>query len=877
MALAVALAVTQRVDGLVCVVFALVGTIVSLDVTGLTLSQAHRFAGDPTQIRKWARTNAIWHSGLLSVYIAVISGLFSFSLGVLDELKRLAEMILAWFSLPQLLTDITMQALEMISEHTMLLFGVVTLFIVWHTYSAKIISRPELGDHTSLPPLAKAVYDLLELVLRFWERWKRGNWNAQPLGSAEEDAKIAGLAQALTFHAQAALVAVDMLALAALMKFLGYLDTGSNQVSLVSLVFGIVFAFAFVAAKRGGRLYGRIAAEAGETGQMGEWMADETTPPKSATSTYQWLIVALRLIEPLMIFYFVCELIGFLIFDERIHTVGFVFGALVLLLGLINKYRLWRIVNRALSLGESDGIRDEEASDEGSFWNQIRERLGLVYTKDQLDVKQAREDAQKPVLRPLRVVAGDFLEPVWRLLVASLKVLAVILASILVMWASQTFFPRTRNIDSLDTWLSLLLAVTSFLLSASFVRVPFLGPLLRLGKFFAHRTCDYVHSNRGVFRFAFGALALAAILPIADAMMSAVFDTSSNLTLSWTDKLALMELTENHLHASQVAVLFVFLTAVGELFHREYLKAGGTEPLALSETKIKDSHYSAILFVCAIVLTGIAFLQHELRDAMLPAVRGAAVSNGRVKADRFNEHLPSALPLQGQRIVLWYLPHEHNSTQGFGNVAELLIYAGAEVRISSAVDSGALARELSEAHVLVIPEQVGARAVDVPIVGQAEHVPFIVSTVERCKSAIGDFAKKRSDSRVVILEGDIYTAPGEAVVDTLEFLTIDTVPDFHKTKSGLNKRELTLSAKAENHALLKYISEIASVNGYHVFTSTNDRIVPIVTDETDKRMVAAALENVVILGLDYHQFQASHVQLLVNACRPWTSKDGWGD
>lgn len=226
---------------------------------------------------------------------------------------------------------------DLIKEHDQFLFGVFTLFIVWETYSAKIISKPELGNRSELPILARSAYNLFEIIFRAWLTLRQ---SLLPRWKESEDQK----AIRLHWHAQAALVAVDMLALAALMKAMGYLDTRELQAGIVVCVFIVVFIFAYFAGRFSTRLFAALEIAA----RMGDLNAHKAK---------EWLLITIRLGEPFMIFYFGIQLMAYLMFDGRFHSVIYFAGSAILLYGLISKHSFVAVVKYCVSEDHAD---DEE-------------------------------------------------------------------------------------------------------------------------------------------------------------------------------------------------------------------------------------------------------------------------------------------------------------------------------------------------------------------------------------------------------------------------------------------------------------------------------------------------------------------------------------
>ena len=142
-------------DPLIILIFIVVGIIVSLDVSGLTLTLRGEFASGQRSLCWWAVSNGGWHAFLLFLYILVISGIFNITLSSLDWISNYVLMLGSFVHfLPENFNDYVIALFASLREHSKLVLGLVTLFIVWNTYSKKIVSTPDLGSREELPLLA---------------------------------------------------------------------------------------------------------------------------------------------------------------------------------------------------------------------------------------------------------------------------------------------------------------------------------------------------------------------------------------------------------------------------------------------------------------------------------------------------------------------------------------------------------------------------------------------------------------------------------------------------------------------------------------------------------------------------------------------------
>lgn len=303
------------------ILFIVVGGIVSLDVTGLTLSKSKYFFENPKTLSAWALSNAIWHAGLLLVYILAISGLVSFVpdflFGIIDGIKWLASQIplidIAYVRFVSLVGS-------SLAIHAPVIVGLAALLILWMTYSQKIVSRPSAGNISELSSLARLVFNLVDLLIRFLP------------GKRFSETELVRI---LYWQAQAALVAVDMLALATLLKSMRVLESWVSSVLVCVIVFICVFSLAILAGLFGSKSYETLNSN----GSDGEGLKD----------AQNWILVTIRLAEPYLIFYFALQLISYLIFGEQVHSVTFFFASALLVVALVSTHSLPKVVSASLS------------------------------------------------------------------------------------------------------------------------------------------------------------------------------------------------------------------------------------------------------------------------------------------------------------------------------------------------------------------------------------------------------------------------------------------------------------------------------------------------------------------------------------------------
>lgn len=121
---------------------------------------------------------------------------------------------------------------ESLTIHAPVVLGILALCILWTTYSDKIVSVPSTGTLAGLSPLPRLIFNGLDLLFRLVPRAKLSE---------------ATLARLVYWQAQAALVAIDMLALATLLKSMQLLDQWNVSLVVCGIVFVCVGAMATLA------------------------------------------------------------------------------------------------------------------------------------------------------------------------------------------------------------------------------------------------------------------------------------------------------------------------------------------------------------------------------------------------------------------------------------------------------------------------------------------------------------------------------------------------------------------------------------------------------------------------------------------------------
>jgi hypothetical protein len=530
-------------------IFLVVGVVVSLDVAGLTLCKSKSFAEDSSAstLRLWAITNAGWHSLLLLVYILVIKGVFDFSFLYIEFLAAWIVWVSEVFQ-GLGIGEYAERLAEMLAEHSRIILGIFTLSVIWKIYSDKIAGEPEAGNRGSLGILAQLLYDFIEICLY-----------ALP-GMRTNPARVGRI---MRWQSQAALVAIDMLALAALMNSMSYLDSTENVAGLIVVVLIFVFAITILAGRVGIRLIRPI-------------LPNTENRESPDLLIYIWSAITLRLVEPFIIFYFALELIAFLLFGQRIHSVGFVFGAGLLLTGLVLHVGFGKIANastkRSNTLIESEDHRRSPRA------------IGF--------------DALRTLVRPVK----------W-LLLGTLGFVFVTIA--------MRFFhlqDGPEGMISLDTEISrifMLLSIISLVLHVISARA----------RAIIGRACATIIRYRYSYLFICGALIVASIFPLWETMAAFALEDQIAGTIGGPCGVLDLGVTVNHIHSFQVIVFLIGLFIASVAINRLETEHQISRYLMIRpENRIFE--FSQVVWLILVVLSlmffGISFFQEALRLHFAP-------------------------------------------------------------------------------------------------------------------------------------------------------------------------------------------------------------------------------------------------------------------
>ena len=331
----------------------------------------------------------------LSIELIFFIGILEWFREVLSALANL---------LPEWHIDISVKAFfDMIGAHIRVIVGVVAILVVWTIYSDKIVSKPGSNgtreSDDNLPMLATLWYSFLEYACHFSLFLNKVLFR-QPEPQSQPRLKVSlpGIQRVLHRNFQAALVAVDMLALAIILKSLGYIGDNTrlhqgqpsgDTLLIITMVFFMVFTLAFVSAAYGRALYSKLP-------HKNTSVSNPEDDPKLA-----FYKVSLRLLEPFFIFYFVMGLFTYLIYESFDYSIGLTFGSALLVWALILKHTSDKVIEAAMA-------EDTKENEEG------RELHNICHIN--------------------KIVIWQF----GKILIGIAGVLAIILLSILLFWASRS-------------------------------------------------------------------------------------------------------------------------------------------------------------------------------------------------------------------------------------------------------------------------------------------------------------------------------------------------------------------------------------------------------------------------------------------------------
>lgn len=289
----------------------ILGVIVSLDVSGLIISQFRGFSyktktGYRRSIIEDARIHTLWHALLFLFYMLAIWALTSFveffSVKIPDILQLIWENFVKWLNL-NIEIDLGILAQQVVYNFTIIL-GMLVIVFVWLTYSEKINEdHSEKMQFKDSEGKLRADVRILYRIVRSRPRIKR-----------------------ISSHALAATVAIDMLAVSALSKSLFFSSAETNNTEAVerllaltdyvwldiiifSIFLGVFVMTISILAGIFSREIGTSIRKAIEREDQDSIDIQLSLPDKPATFKIPFIprvvIYGLRFAEPLFVFVFV--------------------------------------------------------------------------------------------------------------------------------------------------------------------------------------------------------------------------------------------------------------------------------------------------------------------------------------------------------------------------------------------------------------------------------------------------------------------------------------------------------------------------------------------------------------------------------------------
>jgi hypothetical protein len=302
-----------------------IGAAVSLDVVALTFSSPNIFNSDWRTWSRWAKYNAGWHAGLLLFYLFLIDvgsvavQYIGFAMSIrLPEFLQVLQPLLDWIA-------------HSFRSHIVIYASMGAMGYVWWQYSTKVLGVP-----------TKPLVEQAPIFLRWLFRKKAG--------------QLADHQSTWFWHLSACLVAVDMLALAAVIKsgeklvqfpqgfdrFEGRLDDLHEKI-IASFNWEFFFTTTTIAAAVFATVW--VCCFLSSYVSNGFWKSAGTTTESRQTSIV--VVFLLKLLEPLIIFYFIIHSMAFLATGVPLHSPAFLLGSAFLVAALIQYVGLANIVGSA--------------------------------------------------------------------------------------------------------------------------------------------------------------------------------------------------------------------------------------------------------------------------------------------------------------------------------------------------------------------------------------------------------------------------------------------------------------------------------------------------------------------------------------------------
>ncbi len=291
--------------------YLVIGLIVSLDAMALTIGKKSTYTDSLSALINWAGLNAAWHGGLLIFYTFFFHVLLEYS----RELLHAIDFSWIRVNIPFFAEQI-IWLIAKLKIHLLSIFAAVTIILVWITYSSKIVDRPLTPKAASLP------------------RWMQPLFKRQPAGLVNNT---------FILNLQAAIVAVDMLALAALIKATDQTASHVDRIIMTGIVVASVFTLTLGTSLVARRKFVEKSMPPDGVG--------EAPSEHSRKFAKLWLMVTLRLVEPLLIFYFLLQLLAHMVVGIHIDSPALLLAAVLMVVAIIQMHGLARVVDAVRSDG----------------------------------------------------------------------------------------------------------------------------------------------------------------------------------------------------------------------------------------------------------------------------------------------------------------------------------------------------------------------------------------------------------------------------------------------------------------------------------------------------------------------------------------------
>ena len=489
--------------------FLIIAMIVSFDVAGLTVAKSNYYASNPEKLKSWSLLNGFWHAFLLAIYGAIIAGLFDFLDINLEFFYKIIEPLKIYTYFQHVL-----DVVAFLIEHIPVITGVIAIAVIWVTYRDKITDVPSSANRGELGYFPSRCFDLVELIIRLFGRQK----------TQSEIALI------LRSNVEAALVAVDMLALALLANRLGMMENFSYIIFFSFSVFLVVSGICY---------------------KVGVWSSkyfkDDDIKPRIAQHSFaakgtvtlevnllqkQWWLVSLRLLEPWLIFYFALELLSVLLFGKQTHSPGYIAGTTLMLYAVVKSRGLSNIIKAALA---TDSVY----------------RNGLAH--------------QPYELRPFSEIIFGLLVFIVGILLSIPIIIGACVISLSFIW--ELYISVIESDPALDSMVYAVLIIATTLATL----FQFVSDNIKL---LIAKTFDWLDKNYYAFLFSMSALLIAVAVPMFHQVSSEIANTQSLESNNFS--LINMLITESNLHALQVlfSLTWVFGLSIFIPFTKPNILAG---------------------------------------------------------------------------------------------------------------------------------------------------------------------------------------------------------------------------------------------------------------------------------------------------------------